>query len=270
MSPPPIRSPEEHSYDVAFSYASEDREYVERVATAIQGHVRVFYDRHEQVDLWGKDLYIHLAEIYRRKSRLCVLFLSRHYAGKVWTNHERESAQARAFDNHTTHVLPARFDDTAVPGVSPAVAYIDLRSLTPEAFGALLLEKVRVSSTVPHRPKARARPWVVVASATLSAALVLGWAGLSGVSSAHGAPDAGGKRPDAGTARRGGGRVEQIVDADGRDSRSVLDGSMRVNRPSGIGDSHQEVRATNGGTATVKGDMVVNEGSGDPDGRTGP
>src|SRR3954471_22141762 len=45
------------SYDVAFSFAGEDRDYVERVAKAVEGKVRLFYDRHEQTDLWGKNLY---------------------------------------------------------------------------------------------------------------------------------------------------------------------------------------------------------------------
>lgn len=41
-------------YDVAFSYASEDRSYVKGVAENLRAHgVEVFYDEFKQVDTWG-------------------------------------------------------------------------------------------------------------------------------------------------------------------------------------------------------------------------
>ena len=53
-------------FEVALSFAGEDRPYVRRVATALQrAGVRVFYDEYEQATLWGKDLYVHLRELYR-------------------------------------------------------------------------------------------------------------------------------------------------------------------------------------------------------------
>jgi hypothetical protein len=37
---------------------------------------------------------------------------------KVWTNHERESAQARAFESNREYILPAFFDESVkIPGV---------------------------------------------------------------------------------------------------------------------------------------------------------
>jgi len=85
-------------FDVALSFAGEDRAYVEKVANYLkEKSIRVFYDKYEKTMLWGKDLYVHLDEVYQKKARYCVMFLSRHYAEKLWTNHERKSAQARAF-----------------------------------------------------------------------------------------------------------------------------------------------------------------------------
>ena len=67
-------------YDVCFSFAGEDRDYVEQVAYYIRHRgISVFYDKYNQVELWGKDLYVHLDEIYRKKSRYCVIFASTHY-----------------------------------------------------------------------------------------------------------------------------------------------------------------------------------------------
>jgi hypothetical protein len=131
------------NFEVALSFAGEDRSYVEAVASHLKGRgVRVFYDAYEKVDLWGKDLYAHLTEVYGDKSRYVVMFISRHYADKVWPNHERRSAQARALVEKGEYLLPARFDDTPIPGLLPTVAYISLAGLAPSEFGRLIEQKI--------------------------------------------------------------------------------------------------------------------------------
>lgn len=56
---------ESFRYDVTVSFAGEDRPTVERLVRLLRRNgVRVFYDAWEQPDLWGKDLYNHLDEIY--------------------------------------------------------------------------------------------------------------------------------------------------------------------------------------------------------------
>ena len=131
------------NYDVAFSFAGEDRKYVGKVAEILhQLGVKIFYDDYERVDLWGKDLYSHLDEVYGKKSKYCVIFVSRFYKRKLWTNHERDSAQARAFKSRTEYILPARFDDTKIPGMRATRGYIDLRTLTPEEFAEIVTKKI--------------------------------------------------------------------------------------------------------------------------------
>jgi hypothetical protein len=41
--------------------------------------ITVFYDTYETAKLWGKDFYGYLDDVYQRKSRYCVMFISRHY-----------------------------------------------------------------------------------------------------------------------------------------------------------------------------------------------
>jgi len=87
------RSRVEVRYDACLSFAGENRRIVQPIAKrlAVEG-IRVFYDEYEKADLWGKDLYSHLDEVYGRAARYCVLFISKHYAKKLWANHERRSA----------------------------------------------------------------------------------------------------------------------------------------------------------------------------------
>ncbi len=134
-------------YDVSLSFAGEQRKFVEEVADElVQAGVRVFYDDYEKVGLWGKDLYEHLDHIYRRSARFCLMFASAEYASKVWTTHERRSAQARALTENSEYILPARFDDTEIPGLRPTVAYIDLKKTTPHELAALVVDKLRLIS----------------------------------------------------------------------------------------------------------------------------
>ena len=137
-----------YNYDVALSFAGEDRDYVEQVAQYLgKSGVRVFYDKAEQINLWGKDLYVHLDEVYRAKARYCIMFISKSYKEKLWTNHERESAQARAFEEKGEYILPARFDDTEIPGIRPTIGYINLRLLSPQKFGQIILKKIGKKTT---------------------------------------------------------------------------------------------------------------------------
>lgn len=143
------------TYDVCFSFATEQRDYVERVAKALrERQVKVFYDQYEQASLWGKNLYEHLDFVYRKASRFCVLFASADYAIKVWTNHERRSAQARALESvELEYLLPARFDDTEVPGLLSSVGYIDLKKCQPERLADLIVEKLTSAPETSTRPQ---------------------------------------------------------------------------------------------------------------------
>ena len=131
-------------FDVALSFAGEDRNYVDNIAAQLRERgLRVFYDKYEQATLWGKDLYEHLDRVYQQEARYCVLFASEHYARKVWTTHERRSAQARALSDKEEYIPPVRFDDTEIPGLRPTIGYVDTRSTTLDELIDLILQKVQ-------------------------------------------------------------------------------------------------------------------------------
>jgi hypothetical protein len=133
----------DYQYDVALSFAGEDRSFVDKVANLLRERgVRVFYDRFEEMNLWGKNLYTHLSSIYKDKAKYTVIFISKFYAQKLWTNHERENAQARAFAENREYILPARFDDTEIPGILSTIGYINLNGYTPEKLSLLIYNKI--------------------------------------------------------------------------------------------------------------------------------
>lgn len=136
----------EFEYDVAVSFAGEDRATAERFAELLKAEgLSVFYDFWKRADLWGRNLYRHLAEVYSTKARFCVMFLSAAYAKKAWTRHEMEAAQTRAFRENEAYILPVRIDDTAIPGIGETVAYLDLRRETIEEVARIAIEKIRAA-----------------------------------------------------------------------------------------------------------------------------
>jgi hypothetical protein len=138
-------------FDIALSFAGEDRAYVDQLANLLRSQgVKVFYDLFEEADLWGKDLYEHLSDVYQSKARFTVMFISSHYADKLWTRHERKAAQARAFQESQEYILPVRFDDTEIPGVLHTVGYISLKEKSPAELASLITKKLISSgATIP-------------------------------------------------------------------------------------------------------------------------
>lgn len=133
-----------YDFDIAVSFAGEDRETIQRYCKILSSNgLRVFYDEYERIGLWGANLYDKLDEVYRTKALFCVIFISKHYAAKVWTNHERQSAQARALQENREYVLPVRLDDTEIPGIPPTIGYEDLRKISVEQLAEMTAQKVR-------------------------------------------------------------------------------------------------------------------------------
>jgi hypothetical protein len=137
-------------YDVAISFAGEQRREAEGIADRLRtAGVSVFYDAYEQADLWGKNLSEHLAAVYQHKARYCLMLVSAEYAAKVWTTHERQSAQARALIQNTEYILPVRFDDTDVSGLLPTIGYVRFADCGVQGIADLLLQKLGTRARPP-------------------------------------------------------------------------------------------------------------------------
>ena len=132
-----------NAYEVVLSFAGEDRAYVFEVAETLKANdISLFYDNYEEVVLWGKNLTEHLHKVYSSSARFCVMFISRHYAEKVWPTHERRSAFEKALESKEEYILPARFDATEISGLSKHIHYIDLKKKTPSEFAKLIILKL--------------------------------------------------------------------------------------------------------------------------------
>lgn len=137
----------EFDYDVAVSFAGEDRKFVHEFVRELRrrGGVRVFYDQDETAEMWGANLVEYLHDVYRSRARFALLFVSRHYLAKKWTNHERRSAQDRALSEAVSYILPVKLDDSTLPGLHEAVGYVDARKVGVTGLVSLVVQKLSAS-----------------------------------------------------------------------------------------------------------------------------
>lgn len=138
------RQGSDEDYDVAISFAGTERTQAEHLATQLRNRgVRVFYDGFFGAQLWGKDLAEFFGDIYRRRARYCVMFVSADYRDRIWTTHERRSAIARAIEQRDEYILPVVVEEVDLLGLPPTVGYVSADEHTIEQIAEMVVEKLR-------------------------------------------------------------------------------------------------------------------------------
>ncbi len=140
----------EYDYDVAVSFAGEDRAHVEAVVEGLKARdVSVFYDQDFTSELWGENLVDFLQSVYRHRARFVIIFVSRHYLEKEWTRHERQSAQDRALQQASPYILPVRLDDAELPGLHTTTGYLDARTVGVDGVVDAMVRKLGAGRVEP-------------------------------------------------------------------------------------------------------------------------
>ena len=133
-------------YDVALSFAGEQRGYVESVARTLQNDgIAVFYDEFEKISLWGKNLSEKLQAVYENESDYVVIFISKAWVEKAWPRHERRAIFSRMVQESRDFLLPVRFDDTPAPGLQNAVSYVQAEDHSPAELAVMIAQKLGVT-----------------------------------------------------------------------------------------------------------------------------
>jgi hypothetical protein len=109
-SPPPLKRFAVH---VAFSYSSEDAEYVHRVGEALPKEIKVhdYKTREGIIKVVGLDLKKTLKDIYQYEAMFVFAFISRAYAKSDYAQIEWEAAN-RAAKHKRGYVIPVRIEET--------------------------------------------------------------------------------------------------------------------------------------------------------------
>ncbi|MDY0832470.1 toll/interleukin-1 receptor domain-containing protein [Pseudomonas sp. SED1] len=137
------------TFAVGLSFAGEQRAYVQDVALSLREKgVTVFYDGFHEVDLWGCDLVDTLNELYSESMNLVVVFISKDYVAKDFTNVERRAALSKAITSRQKYVMPVRFDDTKIPGIPNTFGYLSASENSPEQLAVKICKALGISERV--------------------------------------------------------------------------------------------------------------------------
>ena len=121
----------EFKYDLALSFAGENRTVADHVANEVRAAgYKVFYDLFETTELWGADLSRELPYKYMM-SKYCLMLISQAYLDKMWTTLERQAIISVFLKNRGENYLLPVFLDGAygdVPGLSELTAYLSIDS----------------------------------------------------------------------------------------------------------------------------------------------
>lgn len=132
-----------YQYDFALSFAGEDREIVDNIAESLSNKgIKVFYDKFYKTDLVGRDLFNHFKSIYGKKSKFVVMFISKNYVLKDWTNFEFEIAKDEAKTRKKEFIIPIRLDSTIIHGLSRNIGYIDFEGERYKGTLEILTQKL--------------------------------------------------------------------------------------------------------------------------------
>ncbi len=132
-------------YQVALSFAGEQRGYVEEVYKQLHAwEIKVFYDDSEKLTLWGKSGFQEFQKIYGEESEYVVLFVSRDYAKNMWSRAEFQTALHTKMKDRKDSILPVRFDDTELPGLPKDIIYVSAHNKTPAEIASMIATKLGI------------------------------------------------------------------------------------------------------------------------------
>ena len=127
-----------YRYDVAVSYAGEDRAYVEAFVSEAEARgLRVFYDKRQFHELWGEN-QTKYERIYGPDSRFVMPFISRNYVRKEWPRFEFDTAKREEKRRKTRFILPVKLDKSRILGLADDVTFLPYDHLAKDMTDLLL------------------------------------------------------------------------------------------------------------------------------------
>jgi hypothetical protein len=134
-------------YDIAVSFAGAQRSQVEPIVRACQSRgLRVFYDRDNTVDLWGRNFIYEMRKVYGgAQARYFVPFLSSEYLTSAFPMDEYHAAMLHAIKRGTDgYILPILVGRVDVPAelLNPAIGRLRMENYTTDELARIIEERI--------------------------------------------------------------------------------------------------------------------------------
>jgi hypothetical protein len=134
-----------HHFDVSLSFPGESRGYVLELVKELHlklGEGKYFYDHTYQAQLARPDLDNLLQEIYGKRTKLVVVFLSKNYDNKPWCGLEFRAIKELIMEKQAKKVMLVKVGDGDVKGIMKGDGYIDAEKTPPNLLSKYIQERL--------------------------------------------------------------------------------------------------------------------------------
>ncbi|MGC1377715.1 MAG: TIR domain-containing protein [Anaerolineales bacterium] len=134
-----------HMFDVALSFPGEVRPFIEKIVEELEKNIgpnSYFYDNNYVSQLARPSLDTLLQDIYRKRSRLVVVFLCGGYQRKEWCGIEFRAIKEIIMERDDKKIMFVKMDDGIVDGVFKTDGYIDGRKYQPKDIARFIHERI--------------------------------------------------------------------------------------------------------------------------------
>jgi hypothetical protein len=138
-----------HEFDVALSFPGEVRPYIEKIVEELEKNIgpnSYFYDNKYVSQLARPSLDTLLQEIYRKRSKLVVVFLCNDYQRKEWCGIEFRAIREIIMERKDKKIMFIKMDDGIVDGIFKTDGYIDVQKYQPKDIARFIQERITLLS----------------------------------------------------------------------------------------------------------------------------
>ncbi|MCZ2850198.1 toll/interleukin-1 receptor domain-containing protein [Modestobacter sp. VKM Ac-2978] len=135
----------EKPYDLAVSFAGEQRDYVSVTVEECKAlGLKVFYDRDKNNEWWGTSFIREQRNVYSSQAQFFVPFISAEYLNKPIPMDEFSAAMMTAVKQGDGYILPVLMDNARVPAdlLHPHIHYLRASDYTPRQLAHEFAAKV--------------------------------------------------------------------------------------------------------------------------------
>lgn len=131
-----------YKYDVAISFAGEDRAFVKKIAEGLsKNNIEIYFSDWDSVGLVGENLNTKFAQIYRKEALFTIPVFSKYYCEKDWTRYEFEHMQER-LKKKDTYILPITIDGNIPFEYPSGRGVLDVTKYSIDEIVYILSEKI--------------------------------------------------------------------------------------------------------------------------------
>lgn len=142
-----------YKYDVALSFAGEQRKYAQNIAQRLSDcGLKVYMDKWNISMTWGKEFTSFFKSVYMKEAMYVIAIFSKEYCEKKWTQFEFKMIQSRQ-KHEEEFILPIVIDGTFPQNWPKTRGYIDANDYSIDDIVLMVRDKVlsRRTKSPEHR-----------------------------------------------------------------------------------------------------------------------